>query len=198
MIRTLHCAPTARQRGVILISTMLLLVVLTIFALSMFRSFGVQEKIAGNVREKQRALQAAESAQEYAESWLSNLTTMTPLKTACSGVVAATTPTSIQICSNVLSTVVSGSVATVPWAIGGTQTGFTYNANGGLNQTTTPGANTYYGLPQFYISDLGLFPDGSGGELYQIDAWGYGANTSTVAVIESTYVVKPTVACHSC
>ncbi len=32
----------------------LLLVVVTIIALSMFRSFGIQEKIAGNMREKQR------------------------------------------------------------------------------------------------------------------------------------------------
>ena len=38
----------------------------------MFRSFGMQEKIAGNMREKQRALQAAVSAEQYAEWWLSN------------------------------------------------------------------------------------------------------------------------------
>ena len=58
------------QRGVVLVSSLLLLIVVTIIALSMFRSFGIQEKIAGNVREKQRALQAAESAQVYAEVWL--------------------------------------------------------------------------------------------------------------------------------
>ena len=36
----------------------------------MFRSFGTQEKIAGNLREKERALHAAESAQQYGEWWL--------------------------------------------------------------------------------------------------------------------------------
>ena len=56
----------------VLISSLLLLIVVTIIALSMFRSFGIQEKIAGNTREKQRALPAAVSAQQFAEWWLSN------------------------------------------------------------------------------------------------------------------------------
>ena len=196
MIRPSDLRLEARQRGVVLISTLLLLIVMTIFALSMFRGFGVQEKIAGNVREKQRALQTAESAQQYAETWLSNLTTTTPAKVPCSGVIAATA-TTVQICSSILSTVVTGGVTTVPWSIGGAPTGFSYNANGGISVSGTPGANSYAGLPQFYISDLGISADGTG-EIYQIDAWGYASSTSTVAVVESTYLVKPTVKCLSC
>jgi len=38
--------------GVALISSLLLLLIITILALSMFRSFGTQERIAGNLREK--------------------------------------------------------------------------------------------------------------------------------------------------
>ena len=61
-------SPAARrQHGMALISGLLVLVVVTILAVSMFRSFGMQARIAGNTREKQRALHAAESAQEYAE-----------------------------------------------------------------------------------------------------------------------------------
>jgi len=60
------------QKGVVLISSLLLLLVVTIMALSMFRSFGMQEKIAGNTREKQRALQAAVSTQQFAEWWIAN------------------------------------------------------------------------------------------------------------------------------
>ena len=59
-----------RERGMALITGLLLLLVVTIIAMSMFRSFGMQEKIAGNTREKDRALNAAISAQQYAESWL--------------------------------------------------------------------------------------------------------------------------------
>ncbi len=66
------------QRGIVLVSSLLLLLVVTIMALSMFRSFGIQEKIAGNMREKQRALQAAVSAQQYAEWWLSNNSSTSP------------------------------------------------------------------------------------------------------------------------
>ena len=63
-------SPRSNQHGVVLVTSLLLLLVVTIMALSMFRSFGIQEKIAGNVREKQRAVQAAVSAQQYAEWWL--------------------------------------------------------------------------------------------------------------------------------
>ncbi|HUE12144.1 MAG TPA: PilX N-terminal domain-containing pilus assembly protein, partial [Steroidobacteraceae bacterium] len=59
-----------RQRGMVLVTALLLLIVVTLLAVGMFRSFGLDEKIAGNVREKQRALNAAETAEEYAEFWL--------------------------------------------------------------------------------------------------------------------------------
>ena len=61
-----------KEGGIVLISSLLLLLIVTVMALSMFRSFGVQEKIAGNMREKQRALQVALSTQQYAEWWLAN------------------------------------------------------------------------------------------------------------------------------
>src|SRR5437016_13363915 len=55
------------QRGVALISSLLLLIIITILALSMFRSFATQENIASNLREKDRAWHAAASAQQYGE-----------------------------------------------------------------------------------------------------------------------------------
>ena len=59
------------QRGMVLVTSLLLLLVVTILAMSMFRSMGLDEKIAGNMRDKQRALNAAETAEQYAENWLS-------------------------------------------------------------------------------------------------------------------------------
>ena len=47
-------AAACSERGIALVSSMLLLLIITILALSMFRSLGTQEKIAGNVREKDR------------------------------------------------------------------------------------------------------------------------------------------------
>src|ERR1700678_3801318 len=94
--------PSAAARGVLLISSLLLLLVVTIIALSMFRSFGIQEKIAGNMREKQRALQAAESAEVYAEVWLQNNggSGLTP-SVNCSALLNANIGEG-QICANVL------------------------------------------------------------------------------------------------
>jgi type IV pilus assembly protein PilX len=163
----------------------------------MFRSFGVQGKIAGNMREKERALQSAQSAQQYAEVWLSNLNQVLPAEIPCSGTTVATV-SSIIICSNLLSTSVS-SVTTVPWLIGGTATGYQFQPTNTMTLSgTSPGANTYADYPYFYISDLGNSNDGANGEVYQVDAWGYGGTTGTVAVVESTYVVETRSPCFSC
>ena len=98
MSHRVHCVRA--QRGMVLITSLLLLVVVTIIALSMFRSFGIQEKIAGNMREKQRALQAAVSAQQYAENWLSSNATAATVP--CSNLLSANIGQG-QICSNKLS-----------------------------------------------------------------------------------------------
>ena len=68
-MKTQHLA-AAPQRGFALMTSILLLFIITILALSMFRGFATQEHIAGNLREKERALHAATSAEQYAEWWL--------------------------------------------------------------------------------------------------------------------------------
>jgi len=42
----------------------------------------------------------------------------------------------------------------------------------------------------FYVADLGPTTSGPAGELYQIDAVGYGGSQNTVAIVESTYVLS--------
>jgi type IV pilus assembly protein PilX len=186
--------PSARteQRGVVLVSSLLLLLVVTIIALSMFRSFGIQEKIAGNMREKQRALQAAVSAQQYAEWWLSTFGAGTS-SGACAGLANANaSTTNVQICSNQLPLLTN--VTNVPWG-GSAPIGVTYVPPGMQIGSTTSTANTilnptYAAAPTFYISDMGASADASiPGEIYQIDAVGYGGNSNTVAEVESTYAV---------
>jgi len=86
----LICTAAGRQRGVALVTSLLLLVIITILALSMFRSFGTQEKIAGNLREKERALHAANSAVQYAEWWLTRTNNTAAGAIACTVSLAAT------------------------------------------------------------------------------------------------------------
>ena len=182
------------QRGMVLISSLLLLLVVTIIALSMFRSFGIQEKIAGNIREKQRALSAAVLAEEYAENWLDNNGNSTSASVVCSNLLNANVGQG-QICSNKLSTVVAD-VTSVPWTISGAPVGVSYlPPNMAISTTTSVSAAnvlnpSYYAAPTFYISDMGPSADPTiPGEIYQIDAVGYGGSSNTVAEVESTYAV---------
>jgi type IV pilus assembly protein PilX len=175
------------QRGVVLVSSLLLLLVVTIMALSMFRSFGIQEKIAGNMREKQRALQAAESAQVYAEQWL--ITNSATVPVVCNSQLNANLNQG-QICSNKLWTVVPN-VAVVPWQIANVNVGVLYTPTGmhvGAASVSNP--NSYSSAPSFYISDAGAsFDPNVPGEVFQVDAVGYGGNGNTAAVVESTFAV---------
>src|SRR3954469_24892925 len=98
--------PRGRQQGMALITGLLMLVVLTILAMSMFRGYGTQQKIAGNVREKNRAVSAAVSAQQYAEYWLSSKTP--PAAGDCSAISVSPVP---QVCTN------SPDFSVVPWSI---------------------------------------------------------------------------------
>jgi type IV pilus assembly protein PilX len=176
----------------VLVSSLLLLLIITIIALSMFRSFGSQEKIAGNLREKDRALHAADSVQQYAEWWL----------TQPAGSIAASAPVTCvvgaplnanagqgQICTNASSLNGLGinPMQQVPWPAT-----YVQYSPAGMATPLQAGNNndpTYAWTPGFYIVDLGLAADAAG-EVYQIDAFSSGATTGTVAVVESTYEVQ--------
>jgi type IV pilus assembly protein PilX len=187
-----RCSRIFRERGMALVSSLLLLLIITIIAMSMFRSFGSQEKIAGNLREKDRALHAATSVQQYAEWWL----------TQPAGSVAASAPVTCavgaplnannnqgQICTTASSLVNLGINTTqqLPWPVSYVQ----YSPVGMATPLQAGNNNdpAYAWTPGFYIVDLGLAADAAG-EVYQIDAFSSGATTGTVAVVESTYEVQ--------
>jgi type IV pilus assembly protein PilX len=169
-----------RQDGLVLVSSLLLLLVVTILAVSMFRSFGIDEKIAGNTRDKQLAMQAAQSAEQFAENWLASnmsqsvaasLGAANPLPAVnCTSTVAST---ATQICSNALA-----NPATLPWAAGVTYSPPTLSV---------PNAPTLSSQPKFYIYTLSTL---ASPYQYLIDAVGYGTNPNTVAIVEVIYSLK--------
>ncbi len=173
-----------KQRGMALVSGLLLLIVVTALGVSMFRSFGEQEKIAGTIREKQRALHAAESAQQYAEWWLSNSRIAAPV--VCNTLLDANIVQG-QVCTQDLATLL-GSVGRVPWQVGGNDVGVSYTPPG-MTVSTASAAGTYFARPRFYIGDIGPAASGQG-EVYRIDAAGYGGTSAAVAVVESTFSVS--------
>jgi type IV pilus assembly protein PilX len=175
----MHRRRRSRQRGMVLITSLLLLLVATILALSMFRSFGTQERIAGNLREKERALHAAESAQQFAEYWLVGPNATSPV--VCNSAVPASVG---QVC---VGPALDYTSIPIPWTIGVNYTppnmNVTLTAGSGTNSN-----GTYFNNPMFSITDLG---SSALGEVYQIDGLGYGATADAVAVVESTYVIIP-------
>jgi type IV pilus assembly protein PilX len=180
------------QRGVVLVTAMLLLIVVTIMALSMFRGYGAQERLAGNTRDKQRALAAAISAQQYAEFQMASGTA--PLPGACP---AGILPNGMQVCSPPPAPAPLPNFAVWPWTTGVTYSVFTSNAiNGvsniisatGTRDTATQSAS-YVQAPVFNIIDLGPNKGTPAGEVYQVDAVGFGGTNNTVAIVESTFVV---------
>jgi type IV pilus assembly protein PilX len=183
-----HCGSRGSQRGLVLVTSLLLLVVVTILAIGLFRTFGMDEKVAGNTREKQRAMQAAVSAEQYAEWWLVNGNGVGNI--TCTGPVQASVG---QICSNVLTNFVAN-VALVPWNIGGAVVQVNYTPPN-MTVTTGGGVGSYYTAPAYYISYLGVGTAPAGnvqGLVYQIDAVGYGGSPSTAAVVESTFILSTT------
>lgn len=185
--------PVRSERGMVLITTILLLVVVTLLALAMLRGVGLETRIAGNVMDKQRALQAAASSETYAEQWLvSNVGSNT--LTVCSSATFTTTA-SPEICSNTLATSTDAlSAAVVPWNIGGSAIGYSYNPISGTSNlfSTSGGANSYAAAPMVYIADLGTDATYANAVDYQVDAWSYGGGTATIAVVESTYQIRYT------
>jgi type IV pilus assembly protein PilX len=180
------------QRGVILITAMLLLIVVTIMALSMFRGYGTQERLAGNTRDKQRALAAAISAQQYAEVQLAG--GAAPLPGVCPPGIL---PNGMEVCLPPASPAPLPNFAALPWASGVTYSVFTSNAvNGvsnvisanGTRDTATQSAS-YVQAPVFNVIDLGPNKGTPAGEVYQVDAVGFGGTSNTVAVVESTFVI---------
>jgi type IV pilus assembly protein PilX len=171
-----------KQQGLVLVTSLLMLVVVTLLAVALFRSFGTDEKIAGNTREKHRALNAAETSEQAAEAWLA----------AGNGLaaVACATPALVypasQICTQTMQQQ-SLDPTVLPWTMGVKYTAPTM-------VTGSTGAGTYISPPQYYIAFLGSHSVSNfTTSYYQIDAVGYGANANAAAVVEATYTTTASI-----
>jgi type IV pilus assembly protein PilX len=77
--------------------------------------------------------------------------------------------------------------AQIPWPAG---VNYIPSVTSAMNVTgTIGGQGAYYNNPAFYIAYLGVAPSGLG-NIYQIDAVGYGGSADTAAVVEATYIVQ--------
>jgi len=190
-----HPAPRAQaQRGFILVTGLLFLVVMTLLALAMFRSTGLMDRISANTRDKQRSFETAQAALQYGEWFLGSSTTQ--VKSACTTTTGKTVST-IHVCTEPLSAS-RDTIAALAWqanAFTYTQPTLTVAAGGGLTSSGTD--VNYQAPPGVYLEDLGLMSDGKT-ELYQVTAYGYGGNADTSSIVRSTYKVTSPTSCLSC
>ena len=167
----------SRQRGAILVTSLLLLIVLTVLGVAMMRMSTMQERMAGNTRDLNLALQGAEAALRDGEDRLSPLRlSAKPRAQASAGCVfceATALPVAIQ------------DAVQFNWS----------NAQ----EYGTAGTQDIAGLaedPRYVIAEVGYVPDSqligqndtlSGRDFYQITARSTGASGQANTVIQSTF-----------
>lgn len=81
--------PGARQSGVVLPVVMILMVILGVLAVSGMDDTAMQERMAGNLRDREIAFQAAESALRMGEGWIQTNRSIADANTEISGLEAA-------------------------------------------------------------------------------------------------------------
>ena len=178
-----HHASRGRDRGYALLMALLMLVVGSLLAVSLYRSFGIEGRIAGNTLDKQRSLQVADSVLRYGEWWLSQGVAGTG--SPCSGAFNANSLVEMKACSSPMTEAMA---ASLPWANAGTYypSGLTVAAGGGH---AASGDVNYAQAPQLYIGYVGPAADGVS-RLYQVNALAYGGNASTVTVVRSVFMTS--------
>ncbi len=174
------------QQGLVLITSVIMLVVTTILVLFAFRNGGIYEKIAGNTMEKGRSFQAAESSLRFAEWWLArnNLGEIA----SCDARNTVASLDDLRVCKTALA-----SNSTLPWSGSSvfTPKAMAISTEAGLNTDVTKisGDANYYASPEFYISELGSTPGGRE-MLYSISGAGFGANPHSTSIVESTFAFR--------
>ncbi len=191
-----------RERGFILVTGLLFLVVMTLLGLALFRSTGLMDRITANTRDKQRSFEAAQSAMEYGAWWLAQSTGGGAALT-CSNNNATATVATLHVCKEALSTSLSSVGDLTTWAANAftyTPPGMTVVTGGGGMSANNSADINYNAAPGLYIEKVGLTSDGKGTyyQYYQITAFGFGGDANTASVLRSTFKQSAGTKCKSC
>ena len=174
-----------RERGFILVTGMLFLVVMTLLGLALFRSTGLMDRITTNTRDKQRSFEAAQAALEYGVWWLgqssgggNGTTCAANNKPSVSG---------LHVCSEPLTSSLTSLQDYTTWYgkayVYDTLPNMTVAAGGGMANASDINYQAYPGL---YVEKLGLSTNGKD-TFYQVTAYGFGGDVNTVSVVRGTF-----------
>jgi type IV pilus assembly protein PilX len=168
----------AHQSGVVLIVSLIMLLLLTLIGATGMQNTALEEKMAGNMRDKNLAFQAAESALKDAETSLAVLPTFS---------IAGTGGYYSQAASN------SGNILAPDASPKITDDSFWTSQPTHTSSVTTLGNGI--STPVYIIQEIGGVADcagaavGSGGcKNYRITARATGGSTSAVVILQSIYL----------
>jgi type IV pilus assembly protein PilX len=178
------------ERGFILVIGLLFMLVLLLLSAAMFRSYTMQEKIAGNTRDKQRSFEVAQGSLQYAENWLNSGAVLTPA--ACAATTTGLAIGSLSVCDSALA-----APATMPWP-----SWYLYPLLPNAQVSTAGGVTAtgdviYQAQPGMYISLIGPTQDQTA-VLYKVTAYGGGGSADTQSVVQSTFQLPVTIPCPTC
>jgi type IV pilus assembly protein PilX len=175
-IHNLYASGRHRQQGAILVTSMLLLIVLTVLGVAMMRMTNMQERMAGNTRDMNLALQGAEAALRDAEDRLSPARqVLRPLATGAANCV---------FCSRTALPIAIQDTAQYNWS-----NAQEYGASGSQDITGLAAD------PRYTIAEMGFVPDDrlegqdppTGRDFYQITARSTGASGNANVVLQTTF-----------
>jgi type IV pilus assembly protein PilX len=172
-----------RQKGFVLIMALVFLALLTIIGVTAMSTTSLEEKMAGNMKDRNLAFQAAETALLAAERWYETQTTKPVFPDTANGLYVTDSTSAV---SNWDAVNWSTNVVTFPC----TPT-TTSSCGSGVAKINTQ--------PKYIIEDLGELPEekgsivsptdykGKGSTLARITARGTGGTDAAVSMVQSTY-----------
>jgi type IV pilus assembly protein PilX len=196
-----------RERGTVLIVTLMFLIVLTLLGLSTMRGTTLEERMAGNSRDYNTALQAAEAALRDAEADLKGTgtggtprtITVTSFPVALIGTATPSGCNTSGLCVIANEYVQLYNTASVDWSTSGASS-TAYGSYTGAATTNAAWLNGLSAKPR-YVLELMQFADGknkdrvagaSGNVDYyyiRITAKGWGANSQTVVTLQEVFII---------
>lgn len=175
------------QRGATLLVALVLLLIITILAISSIREAALEERIVGNVRDQQAAFNGAESALREAETRLAN----------SSGPPATATPCAATLC------VLTSPPTTISFLDWGWWQSNAITYQGATSDNTTLGVAS---TPRWQTAFIGFDPADSNGTVevtdpdlrskgvgpyyYQVNAASQGRSTRTMTSLQSVTVQR--------
>lgn len=173
-----------QQQGFVLFVVMIFLIVMSLLGISMFSGFIKDQKMAGNLREKQRAIEVAQANLDMVASWLQVTTNVYEAGWALPVVCDTSNQvgTNPVICSNALANPTS-----LPWSSSQTF----QPPSSTLNVVAGGGSNSYASSPNYYLQEMSHTDNTA---YYKVTSTAQGGNATAVTVLETIYQVT----CQSC